>query len=188
MQTQINLFREDDHLDQNNNVYTWSLILSWYINVRHFCQWILKSRHCLDIYCQLSGRVPSCVSRVKTEQSVREDDHLYQNHNVYTWPHILSWCTMQTFFQWILKSRHCLDIKWLNVNFLVGCHDVFPMWTQSNLFRKMTIWTRTIMYIHGLLYIELVHYARHFCQWILKSWHCLDIFCQISGSVPSCFL
>ncbi len=64
--------------------------------------------HCLGLVfpypslkseCQtLSGRVRSCVSRAKTEKSVREDHRLYQNNNMYTWPHILSWCTMPDIF------------------------------------------------------------------------------------------
>ncbi len=35
-------------------------------------------------------------------------------------------------------------------------------------------------------YIELAHYAREFCQWILKLKHCLDIISQLPGIVPSC--
>ncbi len=58
----------------------------------------IMSIHCLHIICQLSGQVPSSVSRTKTEQSVREDDRLNQNNNMYTWPHILSWCTIPDIF------------------------------------------------------------------------------------------
>ncbi len=118
--------------------------------VRHFCQWILKFRHYLDIICQLSTRVPWCVSCVKTEQSVWEDDRLYQNNNMYTWLHILSWCTMPNIFA---SEFYCLDTVYTSfLNFLEGCHHVFPMRSQSNLFGKITVCTRTIICIHGLIY------------------------------------
>ncbi len=87
-----------------------------------FFQCIWKSTYYLDIICQLSGRVLSCVSHVNTEQSIWKDDHNHQNNNVYTL-HYIFW-------------TGALCQSFLPINF--------------------------------------------------KVWHCLDIFCQLSGSLPSC--
>ncbi len=72
------------------------LILSWCTTPDIFCQWILKSRHCLDIIRQLFGRVPSCVSHANTLAICSGRWPFGQKQ--YTWPHILSWCTMPDIF------------------------------------------------------------------------------------------
>ncbi len=48
-----------------------------------FANEFLKSRYYLDIICQLYVRLPLCVSSAKTLQSVREDNCLFQNNNMY---------------------------------------------------------------------------------------------------------